>query len=536
MTRLGNGSGLHLDGAKVGEPGADPSDDFGVVDEDVARAHNALGVGNLGQTAVGEGDQGGVRGKGCGEAGNLAGGVPEGRHVDVVVEDGGAHDGVAKGLGGEKPAGRPCVEEGRRTEKLNKEGGTDAGVDFADTTLQKHHLFAREASPAEGHAGRSPGLGTFKGVAQQGHFGSHGSDDSDHPRSLAGVGLEIPAGLRYTMGRMRKIVGLAALAVVLSGCDLGNLGFYLYPQAAATGIVEERSDGPLAGLEVVGYLPAHKIASFEPSQAQHLTDLVYFTLAPRADATLRTTVLTDAHRDFLRRVRKDYGVRVLMGVTDHSASGALAAIVAQPALRARFAARLTQFLVSEGFDGADFDWEYPGPGARDAYASLLQEIRAQFGPRGLKLSVAVSPWKPLPVAAYTAVDRVHGMLYDDVGRHSTLEKTLDHVETMVDQGVDPSKLLLGVPFYGRGYTRSGPKWSTAVSYKTLSERYRLAPNQDTVSGFYFNGADTVRRKVQYAKQAGLSGVMIWEVGQDSNDENSLLGAITSARKDLARLN
>jgi len=335
---------------------------------------------------------------------------------------------------------------------------------------------------------------------------------------------------------MRKIVVLAALAFVLAGCDLGNLGFYLYPQAASTGISEERSTGPLAGLEVVGYLPSHKIAGFPSEQARHLTDLVYFTLTPGSDGSLRHEVLTDTHRDFLRKVKKEFGVRILMGVTDHNKEGALSAICAQPALRARFAGRLTQFLVAEGFDGADFDWEYPRPSAQEAYASLLQEIRSQFGPRGLKLSVAVSPSKPLSPLAYASVDRVHGMLYDDAGRHSTLENATEHVESMVAQGVDPAKLLMGVPFYGRGYTRSGPKWSAAVSYKTLQSRYRLAPNQDTVSGYYFNGADTVRRKVQYAKQAGLSGVMIWEIGQDSTDENSLLGAITEARKDLARPN
>jgi len=335
---------------------------------------------------------------------------------------------------------------------------------------------------------------------------------------------------------MRKIVFLGALVLLLASCDAGNLGFYLYPQAASTGVSEERSSGPLAGLEVVGYLPAHKIPRFDLDQARHLTDLVYFTLTPRADGTLRRDILSNAHRDFLRKVKKDYGVRILMGVTDHSRNGALAAVTAQPALRTKLAVQLTQFLVTEGFDGADFDWEYPGAGAQDGYALLLQEIRREFAPRGLRLSVAVSPSRPLKPLAYASVDRVHGMLYDDAGRHSTLEKAADHISGMVAQGVDPAQFLLGVPFYGRGYTRSGPGWSQAVSYRTLSERYRLAPDQDTVSGIYFNGIETVRRKVQYAKQAGLSGVMIWEIGQDSNDEKSLLGAITEERKDLARLN
>jgi len=50
---------------------------------------------------------------------------------------------------------------------------------------------------------------------------------------------------------MMKIV-LALAAVLLVGCQWGNLGFYVYPQAASNGVSEE--PGPVAGMEVVGYL------------------------------------------------------------------------------------------------------------------------------------------------------------------------------------------------------------------------------------------------------------------------------------------
>lgn len=336
---------------------------------------------------------------------------------------------------------------------------------------------------------------------------------------------------------MIKNVLATALAVfVFSGCQVGNLGFYLYPQAASTGIAEVPSQGPLGGLEVVGYLPAHKIPRVHATQARHLTDLVYFTLGARADGTLAKAALVDSHRDFLKKVRREYGLKVLIGVTDHSARGPLAKVAANPVLREKFAADLTNFLIEEEFDGADFDWEYPTTLQMDSYAALLQAVRTQFSPRGLKLTVAVSPSRPLSVAAYAAVDRVHGMLYDDVGRHSTLEKVEGQVDHLIARGVEPSKLLLGVPFYGRGYTRSGPAWSSALSYKALRERYELEPDQDTVSGYYFNGIETVQKKVEFAKDAGLAGVMVWEIGQDTEDEASLLAAITQARRELSHLN
>jgi chitinase len=64
----------------------------------------------------------------------------------------------------------------------------------------------------------------------------------------------------------------------------------------------------------------------------------------------------------------------------------------------------------------------------------------------------------------------------------------------------------------------------------------LAPDQDTVSGYYFNGSETIRRKVQLAKSDGLAGVMVWEIAQDTTDATSLLAAITKARKDLSQAN
>ena len=52
---------------------------------------------------------------------------------------------------------------------------------------------------------------------------------------------------------------------------------------------------------------------------------------------------------------------------------------------------------------------------------------------------------------------------------------------------------------------------------------------DEVAGYYFNGPDTIRKKVQAAKMMGVGGVMIWEVGQDfhPDDERSLLKAVAN---------
>ncbi len=325
------------------------------------------------------------------------------------------------------------------------------------------------------------------------------------------------------------------LLLSLTSCQGGSLGFYLYPQATS-GITEVRDPHPLGGLEVVGYLPSWKIDTVQPEQVRHLTDLVYFSMAATANGELVTKGLLPAHLDFLLKVKRQYGIHLVLGITDHKKNGSLAQIAASAALRLKFARTLTAYLKAKGFGGADFDWEYPSDTQRDDYEALLREVKAAFGPEGFRLSVALSPSHPLSRSGYDAVDRVHGMMYDDEGKHSTMGRIIDHVEAMISDGVDPSKLQLGIPFYGRGYTAHGPKWSQAVSYKELQQRYSPAPAQDVVSGYYFNGIDTIRQKVRYAKLRGLAGLMVWEIGQDTTDSSSLLAAISETRQDLAKPN
>jgi len=48
---------------------------------------------------------------------------------------------------------------------------------------------------------------------------------------------------------------------------------------------------------------------------------------------------------------------------------------------------------------------------------------------------------------------------------------------------------------------------------------------DEAGGFYYNGPVMIRKKTRLASESGLNGIMIWEVGQDTNDESSLLRAI-----------
>jgi GH18 family chitinase len=75
---------------------------------------------------------------------------------------------------------------------------------------------------------------------------------------------------------------------------------------------------------------------------------------------------------------------------------------------------------------------------------------------------------------------------------------------------------MGVPFYGRGPGRGG-------AYRQLLAQ-GADPQADVYDSIYYNGIKTMRQKTRLAMERG-SGIMIWEISEDTTGTNSLLRAI-----------
>src|SRR3990172_7470202 len=141
--------------------------------------------------------------------------------------------------------------------------------------------------------------------------------------------------------------------------------------------------------------------------------------------------------------------------------------------------------------------------------------------RGLLVSVALYPDEDLDIQPYAVADRIHIMSYERGPRHSTFEQAVTDLELFAQSGVPLEKLVLGVPFYGR-QTAAPFRY---LAYSDIIVQYQPGNNTDEIAGFYFNSIVTTQRKTCYALENGFAGVMIWELGQDSRDETSLLRAI-----------
>ena len=271
---------------------------------------------------------------------------------------------------------------------------------------------------------------------------------------------------------------------------------------------------------IIGYFPDYR--EWNPAWTKYLTDVIYFSAEPRADGTLDTSrfdknVLTELHE-----AQGINGIRILLSIGGWERSSQFAAMTANVRTRRSFVENLAAYIHENKFNGADFDWEFPENKTEfENYIRLLKEVKTDFEPKGLLVSVSLSPDLGFPLKEFSIADRIHIMSYDRAQRHSTYEQSVEDLQTFLDVGIAPDKLILGIPFYGRV---TFPPY-TAFSYSEIVEKYHPSPETDELDDIYFNGADTVQRKICYAMSQRIGGVMVWELSQDSTEEASLLKAM-----------
>ncbi len=254
--------------------------------------------------------------------------------------------------------------------------------------------------------------------------------------------------------------------------------------------------------------------------------------------------------------------------------------------RERFAHSAVGMVEKYALDGLDIDWEYPGQAGagnkfRDAdrqnFTLLLQSLREHLDVLGRQTGnyylLTIATAANQRYFDHTEMDKVHPLLdfvnvmtYDmytsgsqTTGHHAGLfrsafgDDSRRYGDAAVDlhlaAGIPADKIVLGVPFYGRGWTgvddvdrglfQKYERFTRSYSYALLKEDYidqrgftrywdasARAPylwNADSTTLISYEDPMSLRYKADYVKDHDLGGIMFWEYSLDAN--GTLLNAV-----------
>ena len=224
-------------------------------------------------------------------------------------------------------------------------------------------------------------------------------------------------------------------------------------------------------------------------------------------------------------------------------SGRFSEMASDSLRRLSFAQDCLKAVEEFGLDGIDIDWEYPtsdmagiscSPDDRENFNLLMRDLRSVLGEDRL-LTLASSAYAEYIDfrSCIGYLDFVNVMTYDmaDAPYHHAALYASENTEGCADgavkahmeAGVPASKLVLGVPFYGRGGT---PKMKSR-DYKAIKEEGEFvilwdekaqAPYLADGDGMLVLGFDNPRSlkiKCDYIKENGLLGAMYWDYNGDN---------------------
>lgn len=231
-------------------------------------------------------------------------------------------------------------------------------------------------------------------------------------------------------------------------------------------------------------------------------------------------------------------------------SGRFSEMAANDEYRRAFAADCDRVVKEFALDGIDIDWEYPtssmanissSPDDTENFTLLMQDIRAAIGnEKELTLATVASARYIDFKAILPSVDFVNIMAYDMASapkHHSALypsghsgDITSDGAVTAhLKAGVPPSKLVMGMPFYGRGgdgypsfqdYNKVGnTNTQYTEKWDEVAQVPYLADKNDTLV-FGFENPRSLAIKCQYILDKDLLGGMYWDYSGD-NEQGDL---------------
>lgn len=297
---------------------------------------------------------------------------------------------------------------------------------------------------------------------------------------------------------------------------------------------------------VVGYFPTWRFTLTDKVDFCKLTHVNIAFGNPMVDGTIQLSnpsaisnleqVISTAK---LQNSNIQFYISLAGGVLSDQEANTWKSFLASSQDRPKLIDKIIEFVLENKLDGVDVDLEWSH--VTQGYSDFVIELKKELSIHGKGMTAAFpseTKFSQISDQALAVFDFINIMVYDytgswnpsQPGQHSSYnhaERGINYWKNIV--GIAGEKLTLGVPFYGYNFLNSTTVES--FTYGSMVASNTSNSERDQVGNKYYNGRPTIASKVKLAAQ-NLSGIMIWELGQDSFTEYSLLQTIHKTYTDL----
>jgi len=297
---------------------------------------------------------------------------------------------------------------------------------------------------------------------------------------------------------------------------------------------------------VVGYFPTWRFTLSDKVDFCKLTHVNIAFGNPMVDGTIQLSnpsaisnleqVISTAK---LQNSSIQFYISLAGGVLSDQVANTWKSFLASSQDRPKLIDKIIEFVLENKLDGVDVDLEWSH--VTQGYSDFVIELKKELSIHGKGMTAAFpseTKFSQISDQALAVFDFINIMVYDytgswnpsEPGQHSSYnhaERGINYWKNIV--GIAGEKLTLGVPFYGYNFLNSTTVES--FTYGSMVASNTLNSERDQVGNKYYNGRPTIASKVKLAAQ-NLSGIMIWELGQDSFTKYSLLQTIHKTYTDL----
>ena len=322
---------------------------------------------------------------------------------------------------------------------------------------------------------------------------------------------------------MKRITFISTIVIILFGCN----------NKVSESVDFNRS------AKVIGYLPFHRFDQSANIEYCKLTHLNLSFANPNTSGDLIAEPIGNIVNDACSANPKiKVFISLAGGTSDSQIIKNWSNLIDKEANRPAFIAKIVDYVLINNLDGVDVDLEWDL--VTEGYSEFVIALNTALDSHEKMLTAALpnnTRFTNITNEALNVFDFINIMAYDatgpwainNPGQHSSLQYSKDGVNFWKSYvNISANRLTLGVPFYGYNF---GVNPVSSVTFQQVVAQNSTLSDLDQFEEIYYNGRKTIEAKVELAKNE-VGGIMIWELGQDSFNEYSLLSTIHNKYTDL----